>query len=254
MTPLREAWAALSAGLEILDPVPLTEAAWTTIERLRRSFDDRDAHTRLPLPIARVRAAAVDAILDEACRFDDVETETVDEPWFRAKFVENGPDPMARLARSFNADVDRLMRVLVPAARYRKGHYAFGRFRVPEPHGLHTDHSAEDPTSGAEPICLARIGTLGTHFVAGDYATFDEPTRRKIDALRYWTTVPEGEPDELLQDLLTRGTLATMPVDHVMLMVAGNGGRGGQVTQHMAARPPEGGVHSALFQRQYRIS
>ena len=253
MTPLRQAWAALPAALRILDPVSFSDADWLVIERLHATFNDRAAHTRLPLPIARFRPGAVEAIIAEARRLDDVETESVDEHWARAKFVDGVPDAMATHARLYNEDVDRLMGVLVPGARYRKGHYAFGRFFAPEPHGLHTDHSAEDPASAGEPICLARIATLGTHYVGGDYRTFDPATRRMIDALRYWTPVPEGEPEAVLEELLACGTMATMPVDHVMLMVAGNGSPDTQVTQHISARPPEGGAHSALFQRQYRL-
>ena len=44
-----------------------------------------------------------------------------------------------------------------------------------------------------------------------------------LNALRYWITVPEGEPDDIFEELLTRGTPKTIPVNHVMLMVAGNG-------------------------------
>ena len=40
----------------------------------------------------------------------------------------------------------------------------------------------------------------------------------------------------------------------VMLMVAGNGSAHSQVTQHIAARPPDGGLHSAFFQRQYKLA
>jgi hypothetical protein len=39
-----------------------------------------------------------------------------------------------------------------------------------------------------------------------------------------------------------------------MLMVAGNGSDNSQITQHIAARPPDGGLHSAFFQRQYRLT
>ncbi len=60
-------------------------------------------------------------------------------------FADGTPDPMADYGRLYNDDVDAMMSVLVPSARYRKGHYAYGKFTVPEPHGLHTDHSAEDP-------------------------------------------------------------------------------------------------------------
>jgi hypothetical protein len=44
-----------------------------------------------------------------------------------------------------------------------------------------------------------------------------------------------------------------MPVNHVMLMVAGNGSQNSQVTQHIAANPPAGGMHSAFLQRQYKL-
>jgi hypothetical protein len=147
-----------------------------------------------------------------------------------------------------------MMGVLVPSARYRKAHYAYGKFAVPEPHGLHTDHSAEDPESQGEPICIARIETLGTHYVAGDYRAHDPKTQSMLKALRYWIAVPEGEPENILDELLKRQTLKTIPVNHVMLMVAGNGSENSQITQHIAARPPDGGLHSAFFQRQYKLA
>ena len=160
---------------------------------------------------------------------------------------------MAPWVRRYNEEVDAMMGVLVPSARYRKEHYAYGRFVFPEPHGLHTDHSQEDPAAGGEPICIARIETLGTHYVDGDYRQQDAATRSMLNAIRYWTPVPEGQPEEVLEELLRRGTLKTIPVNHVMLMVAGNGSENAQVTQHISARPPEGGLHSAFFQRQYRL-
>ena len=58
----------------------------------------------------------------------------------------------------------------------------------------------------------------------------------------------------ILDELLKRGMLKTMPVNRVMLMVAGNGSASAQVTQHIAARPPAGGLHSAFLQRQYRLT
>ena len=61
------------------------------------------------------------------------------------EFANGTPDTMANFVRLYNDDVDEMMGVLVPSARYRKEHYAYGKFTVPEPHGLHTDHSAEDP-------------------------------------------------------------------------------------------------------------
>ena len=135
----------------------------------------------------------------------------------------------------------------------RNSQIDLGFITVPAPHGLHTDHSAEDPKAAGEPICIARIETLGTHYVAGDYSTYDAGTQSMLKALRYWTAVPEGQPDEVLAKLLGQGTLRSIPVDHVMLMVAGNGSADAQVTQHIAARPPPGGLHSAFFQRQYRL-
>lgn len=254
MTTLRQAWAALPPALEILEPLPLSDAAWSVLERLHAAFDDRAAHVRLPMAIARFRDDAVRTIFEHAQRFDEIETEAVDERWHRARFVDGTPDPMAIYARRFNHDVDRLMAVLVPAARYRKGHYAYGRFIVPAPHGLHTDHSAEDPAAGGEPICIARIETLGTHYVAGDPASYDATTRRKLEALRYWTSIPEGEPEAIFEELLARQVLRTIPVNHVVLMVAGNTSPTSLPTQHIAARPPEGGIASAFFQRQYRLA
>jgi len=249
MTPLHQAWAALPPVLDILEPVTFTEAEWWVLERLREGFGDRAAHAQLPLPIARFRDEAVRGIFAEAARCDDVETVAMDDRWKPAP-----SDPMAAYARRFNDDVDRLTQVLVPAARYRKGHYAWGRFTVPAPHGLHTDHSAEDPAAGGEPICIARIETLGTHYVAGDPAAYDATTRRKLEALRYWTTIPEGEPEAIFEELLAQRVLRTIPVNHVVLMVAGNGGPASLPTQHVAARPPEGGIASAFFQRQYRLA
>lgn len=243
MTSLRQAWATLPPRLKILEPLPFSADHWSLLERLHARFNDREAQTRLPLPIARFRDAATKQIHELARQLDDVETATAD----------SAADPMAGYARLYNEDVDALMGVLVPSARYRKGHYAYGRFTVPAPHGLHTDHSAEDPQSRGEPICIARIETLGTHYVAGDYRAQDPATQSMLRALRYWIAVPEGEPDDILAALLRRQTLRTMPVNHVMLMVAGNGSAESQVTQHIAARPPEGGLHSAFFQRQYKL-
>jgi hypothetical protein len=254
MTALHQAWAGLASRLKILEPAPFAPDAWRVIERLHARFNDRAAHTHLPMPIARFRAAAIKAIHEHALRFDDVATAYVDDDWVARNFAGGTPDAMALHARLYNEDVDAMMGVLVPQARYRKGHYAYGRFTVPQPHGLHTDHSAEDPDGAGEPICIARIETLGTHYVAGDYRAHDAATQSKLKALRYWTEVPEGQPDAIFEELLARGTLRTMPVNHVVLMVAGNNSDRSQVTQHVAARPPEGGLHSAFFQRQYRLA
>jgi hypothetical protein len=233
--------------------LPFSSDQWSLLERLQAHFNDREAHTHLPLAIARFRADAVKAISEQAKQFDDVQTEYVNDSWFAEKFANGSVDPMAQYARLYNEDVDELMRALVPSARYRKGHYAYGKFTVASPHGLHTDHSAEDPDAAGEPICIARIKTLGTHYVAGNYTAYDPQTQSMFNALRYWITVPEGEPEHILDELLKRQTLKTIPVDHVMLMVAGNGSANTQVTQHIAARPPAGGLHSAFFQRQYKL-
>ncbi len=243
MTSLRQAWAALQPRLKILDPAPFSGDQWSLLERLHANFNDREAHTQLPLPIARFRGNATKAIFDYAKRFDDVRTD----------FADGARDAMAGFARLYDEDVDAMMRVLVPSARYRKGHYAYGRFTVPQPHGLHSDHSAEDSGAAGEPICIARIETLGTHYVTGDYRAHDARTQSMFKALRHWIAVPEGEPEDIFDALLKQGTLKTIPVNQVMLMVAGNGSANSQVTQHIAARPPPGGLHSAFFQRQYRL-
>lgn len=244
MTSLDQAWAGLPPKLEILEPVPFTTEQWSLVARLRANFNDREAHTHLPLPIARFRDRAREAIFACARRFDDVETADADA---------GALDTMAGFARQYNDDVDAIMDVLVPSARFRKGHYAYGKFTVPQPHGLHTDHSAEDPGAAGEPICIARIETLGTHYVTGDYRAHDARTRSMINALRYWTPAPEGQPEAIFDELRKQGTLRTMPVNHVVLMVAGNSSERAQATQHIAARPPEGGLHSAFFQRQYKL-
>ena len=254
MTSLHHAWAALQPRLKILAPVPFTADQWALLERLHDTFNDRDAHTHLPLPIARVRAAASQAIFDHARQFDDVQTVAVDDRWFAENFIRGPADPMATFARLYNDDVDAMMAVLVPPARYRKGHYSYGRYTVPQPHGLHTDHSAEDPEAAGEPICIARIETLGTHYLSGDYRAHAPETQSMLKALRYWISVPEGEPENIFDELLRRETLKTIPVNHVVLMVAGNGAENTQVTQHVAARPPDGGLHSAFLQRQYKLT
>jgi hypothetical protein len=244
---LQQGWVSVGRRLKILQPVTFTTDQWSLLDRLRANFNDRIAHTYLPLPIARFRDAASKTIHDQAKQFDDVQTVYVDDRWRAA-------DAMANQARLYNDDVDEMMGVLVPSARYRKGHYAYGKFTVPQPHGLHTDHSAEDPAGAGEPICIARIETLGTHYVAGDYRAHDAKTQSMLKALRYWITVPEGPPETILDELLKRETLKTIPVNHVMLMVAGNSSENTQVTQHIAAQPPDGGLHSTFFQRQYKLS
>jgi len=254
MTSLRQAWAALPPRLKILEPVPFSSDHWSLIERMHANFNDREAHTHLPMPIARFCEAAKNEIYEHAKHFDDVKTVYVDDGWLLERFANGVTDTMANYARLYNDDVDVMMSVLVPSARYRKEHYAYGKFTVPQPHGLHTDHSAEDPDSEGEPICIARIETLGTHYVTGDYRAHDPETQSMLKALRYWIPVPEGQPEEIFDELLKRKMLETIPVNHVMLMVAGNGSLNSQITQHIAARPPDGGLHSAFFQRQYKLS
>jgi hypothetical protein len=253
MTSLHQAWATLQPRLKILEPVQISSDHWSLIERMHANFNDREAHTRLPIPIARFRDAARKTIFEHAKQFNDVKTVAVDDSWFVEKFVTGTPDTMAKYVRHYNDDVDEMMGVLVPSARYRKGHYSYGNFTVPQPHGLHTDHSAEDPDGAGEPICIARIETLGTHYLAGDYKAYDPKTQSMLKALRYWIAVPEGEPSNILDELLKRQTLKTIPVNRVMLMVAGNSSENAQVTQHIAARPPDGGLPSAFFQRQYKL-
>lgn len=251
-TSLREAWATVPSRMKLLQPLQFTEAQWSLLERLQANFNDREAHTDLPMPIARFRDDMAKEIFERARQFDEVVTVNVDESWAR-KVAEGTADPMAEYVRLYNEEVDAMMGVLVPSARYRKEHYAYGRFVIPEPHGLHTDHSLEDASAAGEPICIARIETLGTHYVDGDYRLQDAATRSMLNAIRYWTPAPEGEPEQVFDELLRRGTLKTIPVNHVMLMVAGNASDNAQVTQHISARPPEGGMHSAFFQRQYRL-
>ena len=254
MKSLHQAWAALQQRLKLLETLQFSSDHWSLVERMHENFNDREVHTHLPMPIARFRESARKAIYEHAKQFDDVTTIYVDDSWFAEKFVNGTPDAMANYVRLYNDDVDEMMSVLVPAARYRKEHYAFGKFTVPVPHGLHTDHSAEDPNGAGEPICIARIETLGTHYVAGNYKAHDPKTQSMLKALRYWIVVPEGKPEDILDELLKRETLKTIPVNHVMLMVAGNSSDNVQITQHIAARPPKGGLHSAFFQRQYKLT
>ena len=74
MTSLRQAWAALPPRLKILEPVQFSSDHWSLIERLHANFNDREAHTHLPMPIARFREAARKEIYEHARHFDDVKT------------------------------------------------------------------------------------------------------------------------------------------------------------------------------------
>src|SRR5689334_4005033 len=108
MTSLRQAWAALPPRLKILEPVPFSSDQWSLIERLHANFNDREAHTRLPLPIARFREAASREIHEHAKTFDDVRTVNVDDGWLSENFAEGSPDTMAHYVRLYNDDVDAM--------------------------------------------------------------------------------------------------------------------------------------------------
>jgi hypothetical protein len=254
MTKLRQAWAGLPPRLKLLEPLAFSPDQWSVLERLHADFNDHTAHAHLPMPLAAFRDRPRKEIHEIASTVGEVVTVHVDESERGSRPFDGTQDAMARYARCFDADVDEILGVLIPTARYRKGHYAYGRFTVPEPHGLHTDHSAEDPAAEGEPICIARIETLATHYVAGDDRSHDPKTQSMLRSLRYWITVPEGEPEDILEELLKRGVLRSIPLNHVVLMVAGNGSPRAQITQHIAARPPSDGLHSAFFQRQYRLT
>src|SRR5262249_48682834 len=139
MKALHHAWATLQPKLKILEPVLFPSDHWSLLERLRADFNDREAHTLLPIPIARFRQAATKTIHERSKEFDDVQTISVDDRWLAENFINGTPDTMTKYVRLYNDDVDAMMSVLVPSARYRKGHCAYGRFTVPQPHGLHTD-------------------------------------------------------------------------------------------------------------------
>ena len=121
MTSLQQAWATLPARLKMLEPLQFSPHQWALVERLHVKFNDREVHTSLPMPIARFREAARKAIHEQARHLDDVETVYVDGDWLRENFVDGAPDAMANYARLYNDDVDEMMSVLVPPARYRKG-------------------------------------------------------------------------------------------------------------------------------------
>lgn len=172
--------------------VAFSDAQWSLLERLHRDFNDREAHTRLPLAIARFRDEVAKAIFQRARQFDEVVTVNVDESW-QQRVAASAADPMAPYVRLYNEEVDAMMGVLVPPASYRKEHYAYGRFVFPEPHGLHTDHSLEDPAAARRAdLHRAHIETLGTHYVDGDYRLQDAATRGMLSALRYWTPRSRG--------------------------------------------------------------
>ena len=105
-----------------MKPLPFSADHWSVVERLYGIFNDREAHTCLPIPIARFREAARKAIHEHAKQFDEVRPVAVDDSWFVEKFANGTPDTMANFVRLYNDDVDEMMGVLVRSARYRKEH------------------------------------------------------------------------------------------------------------------------------------
>src|SRR3569833_984989 len=91
---LHPAWAALPARLKMLEPVPFSAEQWSLIERLHATFNDREAHTHLPIPIARFCEDATKGIYGYARQFDVVETVNVNDRW-----LSGTPDAMATYAR-----------------------------------------------------------------------------------------------------------------------------------------------------------
>jgi hypothetical protein len=66
MTSLRQVWATLRPRPKILEPVQFSSDLWSLIERMYVNFNDREAHTPLPIPIARFRENARKAIFEHA--------------------------------------------------------------------------------------------------------------------------------------------------------------------------------------------
>jgi hypothetical protein len=79
MTSLHQAWTTLQSRLKILEPVQFSSDHWSLIERMHANFNDREAHTHLPIPIARFREAARKTIYEHAKQFNDVKTAYVDD-------------------------------------------------------------------------------------------------------------------------------------------------------------------------------
>ena len=108
MTSRHQAWATLQPRLKILEPLKFSSDHWSLIERMHANFNDREAHTRLPIPIARFREAARKTIYEHAKQFNDVKSASVDDSWFVEKFVNGTPDTMANYVRLYNDDVDEM--------------------------------------------------------------------------------------------------------------------------------------------------
>jgi len=66
---------------------------------MHASFNDREAHTHLPMPIARFRETARKAIHEHAKQFSDVKTVNVDDNWLLENFADGAPDVMADYVR-----------------------------------------------------------------------------------------------------------------------------------------------------------
>src|SRR5262249_41109132 len=89
VTALQQGWARVGRRLKILEPATFTADQWSLLERLRANFNDRIAHTYLPLPIARFRDAASKTIFEQAKQFDGVQTVYVDDRWRIADTMAN---------------------------------------------------------------------------------------------------------------------------------------------------------------------
>ena len=113
---LREAWTSLSSRLELLEPAAFSDAQWSLLERLHQNFNDREAHTKLPMAIARFRDDVAKEVFERARKFDEVVTVNVDDSW-EQRLADGAGDAMAEYVRLYNEDVDAMMGVLVPAAR-----------------------------------------------------------------------------------------------------------------------------------------
>src|SRR5437899_10605500 len=105
MTSLHQAWATLQPRLKILEPLQFSSDHWSLIERIHANFSDREAHTHLPIPIARFREAARKTIYEHAKQFNDVRTVYVNDSWSVEKFVNGTPDIMANYVRLYSDDV-----------------------------------------------------------------------------------------------------------------------------------------------------
>src|SRR5258705_7157604 len=95
MTSLRQAWAAVPPRLKILEPVQFSSDHWSLVERMHANFNDREAHTHLPMPIARFRETARKEIYEHAKHFNDVKTLFVNDSLLLEKSVDGTTYTMA---------------------------------------------------------------------------------------------------------------------------------------------------------------